>query len=225
MGKIKVNEIEKHDASEITVNSTVKIDTIAEKTSAAGVTIDSVLLKDGNVDGVDVSALNTTVSSITQGITEYDQWQLVNSTSANTNGDLSGAWSRFDQLGATYIGTGMSVSSGIFTFPSTGKWEVILTARIANTGNDDQLNIDTMFTTNNSSYSSIMVVGEGGDSAGRGTATSIVLLDITDTSQCKIKFTVQSASSNTYVFGNSVPSDTSTGKPQTYAQFKRIGDT
>ena len=72
MSKIKVNEISKHDASEITVNDTVKVDTIAEKTSAAGVTIDSVLLKDGNVDGVDVSALNTTVSSITQGITEYD---------------------------------------------------------------------------------------------------------------------------------------------------------
>jgi hypothetical protein len=59
MSKIKVNEIAKHDASEITISDTIKIDTIAEKTSAAGVTIDGVLLKDGQVDGVDVSAITT----------------------------------------------------------------------------------------------------------------------------------------------------------------------
>ena len=92
MGKIKANEIEKHDASQITVNSdthmkagtTLSVDTIAEKTSAAGVTIDGVklkdnivetdtinektsaagvtidgvLIKDGLVDGKDVSALS-----------------------------------------------------------------------------------------------------------------------------------------------------------------------
>ena len=107
--------------------STVQVDTINESTTGSGVTVDGVLIKDGVVTGH-------------QGITEYDQWQLVNSTSPNTNGDLSGTWSRFDHLGATYIGTGMSVSSGVFTFPSTGKWEVIFTARIANTGSDDQLN-------------------------------------------------------------------------------------
>ena len=139
--------------------SELNVDTINEQTAANGVTIDGVLIKDNEI-------ASSYISGLTQGITEYDQWELVNSTSPNTNGDLSGTWSRFDQLGATYIGTGMSVSSGIFTFPSTGKWEVILTARIANTGSDDQLNIDTMFTTDNSSYSAIMVVGEGGGNAG-----------------------------------------------------------
>lgn len=38
---------------------TIKTDTIAEYTDAAGVTIDGVLIKDGNVDGADVSALAT----------------------------------------------------------------------------------------------------------------------------------------------------------------------
>jgi len=62
MSKIKVNEISKHDASEIGVNDDVVLasgksvsspsistDTISEKTSAAGVTIDGVLLKDGKL--------------------------------------------------------------------------------------------------------------------------------------------------------------------------------
>ena len=39
------------------MSSEIKVDTISEKTSAGGVTIDGVLLKDGNVDGVDVSAI------------------------------------------------------------------------------------------------------------------------------------------------------------------------
>ena len=37
--------------------SELKVDTISEKTTASGVTIDSVLIKDGQVDGVDVSAI------------------------------------------------------------------------------------------------------------------------------------------------------------------------
>ena len=198
--------------------SELNVDTINEQTAANGVTIDGVLIKDSAI-------ASSYVSGLTQGITEYDQWQLVNSTSPNTNGDLSGTWSRFDHLGATYIGTGMSVSSGIFTFPSTGKWEVTFTARIANTGSDDQLNVETYFTNDNSNYSKVAIVGGGQGSTGRNTSTSFILLDITDTSNCKVKFTVASASANTYLFGNDNPSDTTTGKPQTYAIFKRFGDT
>ena len=40
------------------MSSELKVDTISEKTSAAGVTIDGVLIKDGLVDGVDVSTLS-----------------------------------------------------------------------------------------------------------------------------------------------------------------------
>ena len=51
MGKIKTDELEERVGSAgITVNSTVKVDTITEKTSA-GVTIEGVTLKDGAVVG------------------------------------------------------------------------------------------------------------------------------------------------------------------------------
>ena len=82
-----------------------------------------------------------------------------------------------------------------------------------------------MFTDDNSSYDAVAIAGGGQGSAGRNTSTSFILLDITDTSLCKVKFTVASASANNYVFGSSNASDTSSGKPQTYAIFKRIGDT
>ena len=41
------------------MSSEIKVDTISEKTSANGVTIDGVLIKDGEVDGVDVSAITS----------------------------------------------------------------------------------------------------------------------------------------------------------------------
>lgn len=103
MSKIKVNEISKHDASEITINDTIKVDTISEKTSDSGVTIDGVLIKDGQVDGVDVSTLSadtnglvlinkTTVSAQNYPTVDnvfsstYSAYKiLVNCTSTNTD--------------------------------------------------------------------------------------------------------------------------------------------
>ena len=52
MGKIITDELEERVGSAgITVNSTVKVDTITEKTSNAGVTIEGVTLKDGAIVG------------------------------------------------------------------------------------------------------------------------------------------------------------------------------
>ena len=64
MSKIKVNEISKHDASEITINDTIKVDTISEKTSANGVTIDGVKLKDSAVV-VDTISESTSAAGVT----------------------------------------------------------------------------------------------------------------------------------------------------------------
>ena len=103
MSKLKVNEITKHDASEITISDTIKVDTISENTSANGVTIDGVNIKDGLVDGVDVSTLSadtnglvlinkTTVSSQNYPTVDnvfsstYSAYKiLVNCTSTNTD--------------------------------------------------------------------------------------------------------------------------------------------
>tara|TARA_R100000458_G_scaffold2417_1_gene1959 strand:+ start:186 stop:827 length:642 start_codon:yes stop_codon:yes gene_type:complete len=58
------------------------------------------------------------------GITEVDNWRV----SADLAGDqdpVSSNWERADRAPAiSKLGTGMSVSSGIWTFPSTGIWLV-----------------------------------------------------------------------------------------------------
>ena len=51
VSKIKVDEIEASQGSNITFNHTPKVDTISEKTSGSGVTVDGVLLKDNQMAG------------------------------------------------------------------------------------------------------------------------------------------------------------------------------
>ena len=223
MGKIKVNEIEKHDASEITVNSTVKIDTITEKTSAAGVTIDSVLLKDGNVDGVDVSALNTTVSSITEGIKTYDCYELT--ADITSNGVVTSNLARETAANRTLVtnlGTGMTESSGIFTFPSTGKWKVTVHIYAVNNTADSIL-MNTVTTNDNFSTEDYAAIAKMGNNSSTsplgGGASSEVLLDIQDTANDKVKFEAISIGSGSYFVG------TLDGIKETYFVFERLGDT
>ena len=56
MGKIVTDELEERvGAAGVTVNSTMKIDTIAEKTSGSGVTNDGLNIKDGSLaEAVDI---------------------------------------------------------------------------------------------------------------------------------------------------------------------------
>ena len=65
------------------MTSQIKVDSILESTSTAGVTVDGVLIKDGLVDGKDVSALSA-------GLTEYDQWNLTSNITSNTDPITSG---------------------------------------------------------------------------------------------------------------------------------------
>ena len=101
VSKIKVDEIEASQGSNITFNHTPKVDIISEKTSGSGVTIDGVLIKDGQVDGVDVSTINSaglvyvggidqtsnvaTISVNNVFTSDYDNYQIL-FTGYNPNG-------------------------------------------------------------------------------------------------------------------------------------------
>ena len=84
------------------------------------------------------------------GITEFDMWYLT--TNKSDNSDMTANFLRNDRAGAAaQIGNGMSESSGIFTFPTTGKYLIITTAEFSINGSDNCI-LDTEVTTNNSSY-------------------------------------------------------------------------
>ena len=99
-------------------------------------------LPDGSVDA-DTLAANavTTVkilddavtsakSTISGGISEFDMWSLTDSLTGNQLPITTSDIERVDDVTFTKLGTGMSCSSGVFTFPSTGIWRVTWNATI-----------------------------------------------------------------------------------------------
>ena len=152
------------------------------------------------------------------GILEFDQWYLTSNKTDNS--DITANLIRNDRTGAASpIGSGMTLSSGVFTFPSTGKYLVIV-AGIFSTNGADNCEIGTKVTTNNSSYTLVAIASDGNNGSGtkQSSGTSFYFLDVTDTSQVKVKFTVDSLGSGSNVQGNS-------SYLKSYFVFIRIGDT
>ena len=64
----------------------------------------------------------TATLATTNGITEIDTWALT--ATVNSNGDITSNLARYNGTNSGYKGTGMTQSSGVFTFPSTGFWQI-----------------------------------------------------------------------------------------------------
>lgn len=169
-------------------------------------------------DGTSGQVLSTNGSgalSFVNAITEVDLWYLT--ADKTTNGDLTDL-SRNTYTGNTKIGTGMSVSSGVFTFPNTGKWLVYTKMSTVTSGSDNAA-INIMVTTNNSSYTQVQTVFDGNPSGGiTGGDSAFYFLDVTDTSQVKMKFVAASLASGSRINGNS-------NLIESHFLFVRIGDT
>jgi len=195
------------------MSSELKVDTISEKTTASGVTIDGVLIKDGEVDGVDVSA-------ITQGITMSDTWVLT-ATFSGTNGDITSNLSQISfTAGAGFIGTGLSESSGIFTFPTTGIYMINLEVRFQAVGgdsNDPELKLT--FTNDNFSSESTPLVIKGAVTNGEQSHhSSMCVVDVTETTNTKFKLTTANIDAHTNLLSSS-------SQMRTGFTVMRIGDT
>ena len=188
--------------------SSLNVNTINEYTSANGVTIDGVLIKDNTVDSVP----------------EIDQWHLT-SDRANDNSVITANLSRFDDgIAIGYSGTGMTESSGIFSFPSTGHWLIMASAQWFNASADERyVHIAIKTTEDNSSYSDIARASAGlhdtsGSNVHENASEVSTLVDVTNTSNVKVKFEAQSINNTTTVKGNSTQNET-------FFTFIRLGDT
>ena len=93
-------------------------------------------------------------SGFKNGITEHDEFRLTSSkTASNTISDITANLARTTRSGFSLLGTGMTESSGIFTFPSTGIYLVEAQADVyADSGALLYANVAIDVTSNNSSY-------------------------------------------------------------------------
>ena len=156
------------------------------------------------------------------GITEADQWVLT----TNFTGDavpITTNLARATPASFNKLGTGMTQSSGVFTFPSTGVWEVTFAGYFSSdTATSRFVRAKIFTTTNNSTYNEASngaghipnIAGDQDDFS----AISTFLFDVTSTTTHKVRFHIELTNSSISTMGDS-------NSNKTYMTFIRLGDT
>ena len=160
------------------------------------------------------------------GITMAQQWRLSANFTCNNNSQTVTGWEAADQTGSVSIGSAMTESSGVFTFPQTGIYEIHQTMVFGSTDSADTNVSSVMQLSTNSggAYTdqSLLWIGfesDGSSPPSRQTAHQNILLDVTNISTDR--FRVQGSNgdaTNAFFEGN-------TNYNVTTLLFKRIGDT
>jgi len=154
------------------------------------------------------------------GITMADQFRLSADQSGGTNGIVTSNLERVDTYGFGQLGTGMTESSGVFTFPSTGIYLILFTARILVTSSDGAANIYIETTTDNSNFNEALEVSAGMATSGGAyqSAAGSFIFDVTDTTTHKFHIKTSSMGSGSYITGH-------TSTNTTHLTVIRLGDT
>tara|TARA_R110000765_G_scaffold77455_2_gene152176 strand:+ start:21312 stop:21953 length:642 start_codon:yes stop_codon:yes gene_type:complete len=206
-----------------------KADVAGGGTGAASLTDHGVVLGSGT-GAVSVTAAGTSGQVLTSGgsgadpawaaaITEVDSWRL--SASFTTDGSFQYFTSnleRDDSQGFGKPGTGMTQSSGVFTFPSTGYWRVSHHTYITWNGTTGSSTQYLMHTANGAAGSPTWVAaaspgGLGVSGKGGSTAAESIFL-ITDLANHKITFATITQSGGSIVGA--------TDRNYTYMTFTRL---
>lgn len=162
-------------------------------------------------NGTTVASLDSSGNFSHNGI-EVDMWRLTSNVTVDT--DPLTNLERVDDASFSKIGTGMTESSGIFTFPRTGVYEIKVMATMNPVNDSDNIVLKTLATTNNSTYDEI-AFAIGSDAS--MTAFSQNFVNCTDTSNVKVKFLVNSINA-----GGNLTGDTNYNG--TCFSFIRLGD-
>jgi len=197
--------------------STLEVNTI---TPQSGTT----LTLGGSGDTINLGSGASGIAT-TNGITMADQWRLSADFSLPTGeSDITSNIERADTRGAGQIGSAMTFSSGVFTFPSTGYYLLMVNISFYTPANNGNLQCKIQYTSNNSTYATTAQTVQStnaNQSLSFGAGSASILLDITDTANQKIKFTAGSGPSGSppgVLRGD-------TDQNETTFTFVRLGDT
>tara|TARA_R100000995_G_C3420850_1_gene93834 strand:- start:42 stop:617 length:576 start_codon:yes stop_codon:yes gene_type:complete len=158
------------------------------------------------------------------GITEADQWRITSDLAVGSSTVITANWERNDS-NFDKLGTGMSESSGIFTFPGTGIWQITANASWRANGSDETyLGIIIQLSTNsggayvdNSRNFTFLNNGLSG-AAEHSAAITQTMIDVTDVSTFRLKFEAQASDGFCSLLGNS-------GTSESTFTFLKLGET
>ena len=130
------------------------------------------------------------------GITDADYWYFSNnqSISAATATVITGHWARQTAYGGAggELGSGLTESSGVFSFPATGIYYVNAWFRILRDGDSRYNNLGLQVTLDDGTYndlgfgSAFIKQVSGGNSTAQ--VNTQALIDVTNTSNVKMRF-------------------------------------
>lgn len=166
-------------------------------------------LPDGCVD-TDTLANNavTSAKSSGLGITVADIWRINTGGTLSTDAttDFNSNWERADTYGSGQIGSGMTESSGVFTFPSTGIY--LITAMMMfkrNSGDNRYADLQLKITTDGGSSYDVAATGAASFAQDYSTNTAVCnyIFDVTNVSTHKVFFSAYTNRSSVLFLANS----------------------
>ena len=158
------------------------------------------------------------------GVTMADQWMLTSNFSpGGAVSIVTSGWGQVSRAGYGVIGSSMTQSSGVFTYPQTGIYFVEYVAQLISTSAQRYLGGRIQTTHNNSSYAHAADVNTHcGLNNSYGTYMQItcsVIQDVQDVTQDKVRFCASAFTpSDTTLQGDS-------SRAATHVTFIRLGDT
>ena len=154
----------------------------------------------------------------TNGITMADHYRLTSNFTGSGSGDLTANLARVNLDGFSPIGSGMSESSGVFTFPSTGMYLIMAHGDFLTTSNSSGFSsIYIKTTTDNSTYNNRAISWQSIFTNGvYGQSDNNQLFNVTNTTTHKVKFG--------YELNNSQTVEGSANNIRTHFIFIRLGD-
>ena len=155
----------------------------------------------------------TVVDTSVNPFLAYDTWYLTANDTTVGSHQVDG-WTRDTTSNITQIGSAMSESSSVWTFPSTGYWQIIWKPFFSCNGTDQiatSISITTDNLSTNTTVASLVATGNIGD----GYLT--YLFDVEDTSTHKFRFLASSIGSGSNLYGGAAN--------RTTAIFMKLGET
>ena len=169
-----------------------------------------------NITGTLPAISGANLTGLSAGVTMANSWNCSSGFNYQAQTDIT-SWSE-DTAGK--VGTGMSQSSGIFTFPSTGIYRVRFSQSSYNIGAAEVRYVGAFVNWSTNSGASYSILREqyghiNDDNACTTTVVTSNYLDVTDASTTRIKFSVAAENSVTL----------NGGGYGTFVEFIRLGDT
>ncbi len=160
---------------------------------------------------------DSTYAAAGGGIEMADQYRITANRAGN--GQLNSNWERSDTYGAGFIGTGMTESSGVFSFPSTGIYFITAGSYILASNSYTYGGFQIQVTTDNSSYNTATEAYSTGWTHGIELGVFVqYIFDVTNTSNDKFRINGRAVGTNCTFQG-------STSSNKTWVSAIRLGDT